>query len=384
MKPLSYTQVNRYRTCPLWYKLQYIENLPTKERYYFSFGDVIHQCAEYFFKVSVPPPPSLDKLLQFYEQTWRSEGYESPEQEEHYRQYGRQLLRDFWNLNFPVFKMPLAIEKQFRIKVDEGIFLGGKIDRIDKIEGGLAIMDYKTNQNLFTLDDLEQDLQLTFYQLAVESMWKIPVKKLTLYHLRSNTPVSCPGRPSERLEEAWQMILDVAQGILNREFDPQENNLCPYCDFPEYCPYFKHKFAPPEAPDSPAARILTGRQAGEVVEQYADLQAQKKDLEAQIEKLRVQIIEFCVLNKYKRLYGSEHALSFRTVEKTGFEAAGVKALLEPAGLWPLVLKFDSGLVNDLYEAEDTNPEIRRKLRELKRVISSYSQLTLKLLKEKDS
>ncbi len=65
MRPLSYTQISRYRNCPLSYKLQYIDKLKPKEKYYLSFGDVIHQCAEYFFKVPVPPPPSLEKLLKF-------------------------------------------------------------------------------------------------------------------------------------------------------------------------------------------------------------------------------------------------------------------------------------------------------------------------------
>ena len=81
MRPLSYTQVNRYRTCPLWYKLQYIDKLRPKERFYLSFGDVIHQCAEFFYKIAAPPPPSLENLLQFYEKNWLSRGYQSPAQE---------------------------------------------------------------------------------------------------------------------------------------------------------------------------------------------------------------------------------------------------------------------------------------------------------------
>ena len=56
----------------------------------------MHLCAEYFFKVRVPPPPSLDDLLQFYEQNWLSEGYESAEEEANYKAYGREILSKFW------------------------------------------------------------------------------------------------------------------------------------------------------------------------------------------------------------------------------------------------------------------------------------------------
>jgi len=76
MNPLSYTQISIYQSCPLLYKLQYIDGLKPKDKWYFSFGSTLHLCAEYFFKVRVPPPPSLDELLQYYDKNWLSEGYE--------------------------------------------------------------------------------------------------------------------------------------------------------------------------------------------------------------------------------------------------------------------------------------------------------------------
>ncbi|HEX7475240.1 MAG TPA: PD-(D/E)XK nuclease family protein, partial [Dehalococcoidales bacterium] len=274
MRPLSYTQISRYRTCPLWYKLQYIDKLKPKERFYLSFGDVIHQCAEYFFKVPVPPPPSLEKLLGFYAANWISAGYETPEQEQQYKEYGKKLLADFWNIHQADFKMPLAVEQQFYINVAEGITLTGKIDRIDKVDSGVSIVDYKTNKDLFTAELLEQDLQLTFYQLAVEQMWKMPVKRLTLYHLRSNTACVCEARRPDRLKEARQIILNVADGIQHEIFPAKENSLCDFCDFPEHCPYQKHKFAPVEPAQPTDRQILHGESANNVVEQYAALQRQ--------------------------------------------------------------------------------------------------------------
>jgi putative RecB family exonuclease len=380
MKPLSYTQVNRYRTCPLWYKLQYMDKLKPKERFYLSFGDVIHQCAEYFYKIAAPPPPSLENLLQFYEKNWLSRGYETPQQEQQYKEYGRQLLKEFWTLQYRDFKMPLAVEQQFYLTIADGIVLGGKIDRVDKLAEGLSIVDYKTNQNLFTGEQLNQDLQLTFYQLAVESMWKIPVTKLTLYHLRSNTACTCEGRRPDRLAEARQMVLDVAAGIQQQIFPATENSLCAFCDFPQHCPYHKHEYAAPEPLDSAACRILLGKQANEVVEQYAALQSRKKEIEAQIDVLRQQIAQYCDSHEYKRIFGSQHAISYKMVERTGFDEEKVRAVLEPTGLWPRVLKYDPGLVKDLLEADYLNADIRKKLSVLKQVTSSFSMLTVKKLR----
>ncbi|MDD5591245.1 MAG: PD-(D/E)XK nuclease family protein, partial [Dehalococcoidales bacterium] len=115
MRPLSYTQVATYQSCPLLYRLQYIDGLKPKEKGYFSFGSVLHLCAEHFFRVKVPPPPSLEELLDYYRQNWLSEGYQSAEEEENYQAYGREILTGFWRIHSADFRMPLAVEKMFYI-----------------------------------------------------------------------------------------------------------------------------------------------------------------------------------------------------------------------------------------------------------------------------
>jgi putative RecB family exonuclease len=380
MRPLSYSQISRYLTCPLWYKLQYIDRFKPKERFYLSFGDIIHQCAEYFFKVPVPPPPNLERIFQFYEKNWISEGYENPEQEQQYKDYGKKLLSDFWKIHTEGFRMPLAVEHKFSVNIN-GIILGGKIDRVDKLDNGVSIVDYKTSQNLFTADQLEQDLQLTFYQLAVEKMWKLPVKKLTLYHLRSNTPCSCEGRKPEKLEEARQIVLKVADGITREVFPATENSLCDYCDFPEQCPYHKHQYAQNEPVQAEAGGILSGKSANEAVEQYVSLQDQKKEIEDQLGELKQKICDYCENNGYKRLYGQSCSLTYKNVERTGFAEDKVKAVLESTGLWPRVLKFDPSLVREMLEAGYLNPDLRHKLETLREVTSSFPMISVKKLKE---
>lgn len=109
MRALSYTQISLYQNCPLCYKLQYIDGLESKEKGYFSFGTTMHDCAEHFFKVKVPPPPSLEQMLDFYERKWLSEGYESAEEEAEYKAYGREMLTKFWEIHQPDFRMPIAV-----------------------------------------------------------------------------------------------------------------------------------------------------------------------------------------------------------------------------------------------------------------------------------
>ncbi|MBL7124837.1 MAG: PD-(D/E)XK nuclease family protein [Dehalococcoidales bacterium] len=378
MKPLSYTQISLYRSCPLCYKLQYIDGLKPKDRWYFSFGNTMHTCAEHFFRVKVPPPPSLDELLQFYEKNWLSEGYESAEEEASYKAYGREILAKFWEIHSSDFRMPVAVEWMFNIDI-EGVKLRGYIDRVDKLgSGGLSIVDYKTDRELFTRDDLEKNLQLTLYQLAVEQSWYLPVERLTLYHFRSNTPCSCEPRGEAQLEEARHLVLAVAKGIEEERFPAIENQYCP-CDFAEHCPYYRQKTIP-EPRDT---EILGGMAVAEAVKRYVSLQSQIKELQLEFDEIKQMIIDFCQAEGLNRVYGREHAITYKLVEKAGFSEDEVRALLEPEGLWNRVLGLDQSRLRQLVTDEAVAKDIRRKLEALRQVISTHPQLWVRRLIEEE-
>jgi RecB family exonuclease len=367
MKPLSYTQIALYQSCPLCYKLQYLDGLEPKEKGYFSFGTTMHACAEYFFKVKVPPPPSLEELLKYYERNWLSAGYESAEEEESYKTYGREILAKFWEIHHSDFRLPIALEWMFYIDI-EGVKLRGFIDRVDKLDsGGLAIIDYKTDKELFTRDYLARNLQLTLYQLAVEQSWYLPVERLTLYHFRTNTPCSCPPRDKAQLEEAKKLVLAVAEGIEAGRFPAVESGRCP-CDFPEHCPYYRQQILP-EKPG-----VMEKVQVAEAVERYVSLQNEIKELQLKLDELKQVLVDFCQAEELNRVYGSEHALTYKLVERLGFGEDEVRALLEPEGLWGRVLGFDQSKIKELITDEAVAEDIRHKLEALKQVISSYPQL----------
>jgi len=381
MNPLSYTQISQYQSCPLCYKLQYIDGLKPKDKWYFSFGLTIHACAEYFFKVKVPPPPSLDELLEFYEANWLSEGYESAEEEAKYKAYGWEILSKFWEIHSADFKMPFAVERVFHINI-EGVKLRGYIDRVDKLDSGeLSIVDYKTNQEPFTTEDLEKDLQLTLYQLAAEQTWQLPVEKLTLYHFRSNTPFSCGPRNEARLEEAKHLVLKVADGIAGGIFPAIENQYCP-CDFAEHCPYYRQQYMVTK-PELAWQGVLPGLAVAEAVEGYVSLQAQIRELQSQLEEIRQMIVDFCQAEELNRVYGTEHAITYKTVEKTGFSEDEIRALLEPEGLWHRVLSFDQSRLEQLVTDEEVAKNIRDRLEALRRVISSSPRLWVRRLIEEE-
>ncbi len=341
----------------------------------------MHLCAEYFFKVRVPPPPSRDDLLQFYEENWLSEGYESAEEEAKYKAYGKEILSKFWKIHRADFQMPLAVERMFYIDV-EGVKLRGFIDRVDKLEsGGLSIVDYKTNKELFTRADLEKNLQLTLYQLAAEQLWQLPVEKLTLYHLRSNIPCSCAARDRTQLEQARCLVLEVAENIASHRFPATENQYCP-CDFPEYCPYYRHQYLT-AAPESVQQGTLYEMVTADTVEQYVSLQKEIKELQQELGELKQTIIDFCQAEGLNRVQGRENAITYKLSEMTGFNEDEVRALLEPEGLWNRVSGIDQSRLKQLLTDEGIAKDIRDKLSALQQVISTSPRLWVKKMKKEE-
>jgi putative RecB family exonuclease len=332
----------------------------------------MHACVERFFKVPTPPPPTLEELLQFYEQNWLSQGYESPEEEDKYKDFGKDILKRFWEIHTDDFQIPVALERSFFIDI-EGIKLRGFIDRVDKLDsGGLSIIDYKTNQELFTADYLENDLQLTIYQMAAEQTWNLPVEKLTLYHLRSNTACTCSPRKPSRIAEARQLVIDVAENINQGIFPATENEFCP-CDFPEHCPYYRHQYIKEEIQPE-RQEPLPGIVAADSVERYAALQAQIKELQTELEEVRQTIIDYCQKEDLNRIFGSEHEITYKLMERTGFSEEEVKAILEPEELWEKVLGFDQSLLKKLMSDKSIPADVRKKLEALKRITSTFPQV----------
>jgi putative RecB family exonuclease len=250
------------------------------------------------------------------------------------------------------------------------------MDRVDKLDsGGLAVVDYKTNKELFTADYLAADLQLTIYQMAAEQLWRLPVERLTLYHLRSNTACNCPPRGHEQIDLTRRLVLEVAENIAQAKFPATENDFCP-CDFPEYCPYYRHKYEI-AAPQKTGQEMLPGMAAAEAVERYAGLQEQIKELQVRLEEARQVIIEFCQEQGLNRVYGAGHEVTYKLMERAGFREDEVRAVLEPAGLWDKVLGFDPSRLKQLLDDDAMAGDIKEKIASLRRITATYPQLWLK-------
>lgn len=400
MRPLSYSSISTYEQCPLLYKLKYIEGRREEKKFYLSWGKSLHDALEFLYGVKVPPAPSMDDVLACYREKWRDGGYETAEQEKNYFAEGERILTDYYLANIENWRLPAAVERQFNLEID-GVKLTGFFDRVDKLDNGtLAIVDYKSSQRLFDKDYLAGDLQLTLYQLAAEMLWDLPVSKLSLYHLRSNTACCTGPRSADQLDEARNLIARVAAKIERGCFEPVENHYCP-CDFPERCPYYGHLYKidrsqtfPSGYPEelTPALKqaqaelafgaVLKDIDIKQVVEEYAERKADEKEAEARVKELAEIIKAFSASEQVKRVYGLEHAVTLSESGKATFDGERVRKILEPVGLWEKVLGFDQKALRSLIDEGGLAADTKKALAEAE-TVTSVPRLTVKKLLEEE-
>ena len=365
-KPLSHSSVSLYETCPQRFKFRYIDKLPEKPKPFFSFGKSVHAGLEFLFAKLSGPWPSVEELVDFYKKNWLREGYETPEQERDYYLDGERILKGFYEKHKNDLRQSMFVEYKFNLHI-EGVPVTGFVDRIDKTESGrLHIIDYKTGK-AFDKSRVKEDPQLSLYQLALTELLGLEVESVTLYHLNSLTPLTTPAHSPSLLEGVRARVRHAAEGIAAGRFEPvpDEKGHCRFCDYKPVCPAFAASSPAPGDELPPAAAVE------QAVDRYAELSQQIRDLEKEMEALRPLIEDYCRRKGYRRVMGKQHELLCQRLETWKFDADAVRLLLEPAGLWEAVLRYDPRGVDRLIKEGAIPVDLKEKLKKIGELVESF-------------
>ncbi len=231
----SYTQLETYQRCPLQYKYQFILKIPTLPSAAVSFGETIHKTLYKFYKEFIHKKRiDKKKLLEIYRKQWIPVGYTSAAHERRMKKEGEIMLINFFKkFHHPDLKI-IDLERIFKIKIDNEIFIRGKIDRIDaKEKGEIEIIDYKTGK-LPDENELKKNLQMSIYALAANSKTlynkKLDKIILSFYYLTDSKKISLKKTFTE-IEKVKTKVKEIVSEIHQNKFLP---NVGPWCDF---CPF---------------------------------------------------------------------------------------------------------------------------------------------------
>ena len=260
----SYSQLHNLRTCGWQYKLERVDEIPSRPSCPQAAGTIIHQVTEQVDllieagqdRVSVQQ--RADTLLgevetqvtkQFSEhftpETWKSYGRPTilkpnGEDWEWWKAVGLPNTMDSfldWRYDNPQWGIAtlasgeLAIEVPFNIII-EGVEVRGYIDRVmvNKTDGGLCLFDYKTGRKPQT------DEQLAFYSKATGINYGA-----YLYGMKSGpTKFTGPIDLSHWSDEKLNTIVVTGDTIIKQNlFLPNAGENCFHCSVSRECVYWQ-------------------------------------------------------------------------------------------------------------------------------------------------
>lgn len=228
---LSYSQIETFQTCPMHYKLRYIYKIPTPATASQSFGISVHNTLKDYLETK-------KDILNLYKNNWIEEGYSDKKHSQEFLKKGEQYLLGFLANGFDKKVKTVALEQKFTLPLGNNLKIGGTIDRLDDLGNGeIEIVDYKTGATIPTQKDVDKNLQLSFYALAMSSIKNINPEKirLSLYYLDTQEKISTT-RTAKQLENAIKEIFKVREEIEESDFKCSNHMFCQMgCEFSLFC-----------------------------------------------------------------------------------------------------------------------------------------------------
>ncbi|MDX2089560.1 MAG: PD-(D/E)XK nuclease family protein [Kofleriaceae bacterium] len=263
---LSYSRLHRYATCPLSYKLHYIDGIESEASEPLAFGRAIHAVLERLYAEVVlgeePVPLLVARAYDLFEHEFfaaRLSGRELFGE-------GLDLLRDYCtNAGVVDPATVLAIEKPFELTLGEHKLVG-IIDRIDQVDREtVEVVDYKTNRNLYAREEVDGSLQLALYELAARRLYPWAKRvRLSYVMLRFGALKQWVDRDENDCEVTERYVPGLARKISDSsEFPARIGPNCAHCDFRRQCPAY--------------AEALSGARREEVTAEPTDLAALSRE-----------------------------------------------------------------------------------------------------------
>jgi putative RecB family exonuclease len=250
MPSFSHSKLASYQQCPQKYKFRYIDEIPSPIRSIeLHLGDSVHRALEKLYADARDGQiASIDDLLKCFQEKW-DEGY-SPELRivrarvtaQTYLELGRKMLMDYhWTFHPFTQSTTLELEEKFLFPISEQHEMRGIIDRLaQNKDGTLEIHDYKTSRRLPNPEQIDNDVQLALYEIAIRYRWPETRQISLIWHYLAFDREIVITKAPEQLEKVKRNTLGLIERIeAATSFPTQVTPLCNWCEYKEICPAMK-------------------------------------------------------------------------------------------------------------------------------------------------
>lgn len=271
---LSPSRIGTFRNCPLQFRFQVIDKIPTKESQARQRGTLVHAALENLFDLPAQQR-TFAAANRTMEEAWDKTLNEKPDLlaelfgedksgENQFLETARQLLANYFQMENPDRLAPAHREKYLRVTDKNHLHLHGYIDRVDISPTGLVrIVDYKTGKAPAERYIGPYQFQIRFYALLwYLTQGQLPARLQLLFlkdrQVYTYTPTAADiDATTEEIFAVWEQILTQAR---SGYFPPRRSPLCNWCDYRAYCPLMEG--IAPEISDEGVQRLLSTQEDG--------------------------------------------------------------------------------------------------------------------------
>jgi putative RecB family exonuclease len=243
---LTPSKMSRFMSCPLSFRLSYLDRLPEPSTLEQVRGTIVHRALQLLF-ANGAAERDVERALEaldeaFHEPALREEVGALHLDEQATRRLQQEagaLVKSYFALEDPREVHPIGLELDVRVRVDE-VELRGIIDRLDRLEDGtVVVVDYKTGRSPRPERSRSRLGGVHFYAFICEQLLGQRPREVRLMYLKDQVVVvESPTDQSmrglrQRVMAIWEAI---ERACKSGDFRPNPSPLCRSCAFKDRCP----------------------------------------------------------------------------------------------------------------------------------------------------
>jgi putative RecB family exonuclease len=404
MPVYSHSKLATYENCPQKYKLQYIDRieLPEGGEGIEAFlGSRVHDVLEKLYKeLILTKMNTLEDLLAFFKDEWDKNWHNNVVivkkgfTKDHYRNAGKESITNYYKRHQPFNQsQTLATEQLLVFKIDD-YTIRGYIDRLSHNGKGIyEIHDYKTSATLPSQEKFDVDRQLALYQIGIKEKFRDAKDIRLIWHYLIFDKEFTSTRSDAQLKDIRKEVVSLIKTIeKDKTFEPEESNLCDWCEFPEYCPAKKHEI---KVQDLPPNKYLKEKGVA-LVNKYASIKAKIKDIRDQEAKFQLELdlieeaaAEYAKKENISNIVGSEFMLRITEDTVLSFPRSGeesreeLESCIKNAGIWEEVSGLNLARLQKFLDDKELDKKIRNGLLKFTEEIEKTSVRLVKRREEEE-
>jgi putative RecB family exonuclease len=275
MPVYSHSRLASYESCPLRYRLRYIDqvNVERRETVESFLGRRVHETLQYLYdRRSEGALLTLAELLTHLQNSWDREWHSqvlvirAHARVADYRSMAARCVTNYYRANHPFDRghtVGTEVGVVFALDGGRDIHIKGYIDRLVRLGPGVyEIHDYKTSRRIPTQEEIDRDRQLALYQMAIHRMMSDAHQVRLVWHYLAHGRRLRSSRTPEALDELRRgtlSLIDRIEAATTRvDFPAVRSRLCDWCDYRAVCPAWnpvQTSFEFSVVPDAEAAGI---------------------------------------------------------------------------------------------------------------------------------